>query len=143
MPPAVAGGREMTLLGDEATLWLGLGLATVLLVAITVIPLIAIFYAVFDGGADDAADVQRFVELTEDARRLVPPGLPLFDRERAAAVTAGLFQFQAKKDEARRALWASRDRHRTTAIAEPHDPGDQTLTSEVSEERAGWSQVAS
>jgi hypothetical protein len=118
MPPAMSGDRDMTLLSDEATLWLGLGLATVLVTAIVAIPVIAVFYAAFEGGADETADVQRFIDLTEEARRLVPPGLPLLNREKASAVTAGLVQFQAKKDEARRALWASGDRHRTTAIAD-------------------------
>jgi hypothetical protein len=41
---------------------------------------------------------------------LVPAGLPLFDSEKAAATTDAIIHFQAKKDEARRALWASRKR---------------------------------
>ena len=91
-------------------LWLGLGLTAALLFAITTVALVAVFFTVFDGGPDDIADVQRFIELTEEARRLVPPGLPLLDREKGAATAAAIAEFQAKKAEARRALWASRDR---------------------------------
>jgi hypothetical protein len=86
---------------------------------VVALPLLAVFFALFDGGADDAADVQRFVELTEDARRLVPPGLPLFDSDKAAATTAAIPRFQKKKEDARRALWASRDRRQAVAIAQP------------------------
>jgi hypothetical protein len=75
-------------------------------------------FAFFDGGADDIADVQRFVKLAEEARRLLPSDLPLFDGDKAAATTAAIVRFQAKKEEARRALWASRDQRRAVAIAE-------------------------
>ena len=77
--------------------------------AIVAFALFKVFFAVFDGDADTIADVEHFIELTEEARHLVPGGLPLFDGEKAAATTAALVRFQAKKDEARRALWASRD----------------------------------
>ena len=106
----------MTLLAAQTALWLSLGLAA-LVVAIA-LPLLAVYFAVSDVGADDIADVQRFVELTEEARRLLPPGLPLFDRDKAVATTAAIVAFQAKKEEARRALWASRARRPGVAIAE-------------------------
>src|SRR5262249_58268398 len=99
----------MTLLAGQTALWLGLGLAGAFLFVLTLLPLLAVILAVFDGDAGDVADVQRFIELTEEARSLVPPGLPLFDGEKAAATTAALVRFQEKKDEARRALWAARD----------------------------------
>jgi len=99
----------VTLLAGQTALWLGLGLAGGFLLVLTLLPLLAVILAVFDGDAGDIADVQRFIELTEEARSLVPPGLPLFDREQATATTAALVRFQEKKDEARRALWASRD----------------------------------
>ena len=52
---------------------LGVGLATALLIAAGTWVLGVVFFAVFDGGEDDVADVQRFVALTEEARGLVPP----------------------------------------------------------------------
>ena len=70
-----------------------------------------VLYALF-GGDGAVRDVQRFLELTEEARSLVPPGLPLLDPERAEATTAAIGRFQAKKEEARRALWASRPERR-------------------------------
>ena len=99
----------MTLLAGQTALWLGLGLAGSFLFVLTALPLLAVTLAVFDGDAGDVADVQRFIALTEEARSLVPPGLPLFDAGKAAATTGALVRFQEKKDEARRALWASRD----------------------------------
>jgi hypothetical protein len=93
----------MTLLAAQTALWLGLGL-TGLLLGIAVVAPFAVAFIVFDSDADDIADVQRFIELTEEARRSVPRDLPLFDGEQAAAIV----RFQAKKNDARRALWASR-----------------------------------
>ena len=106
----------MTLLAAQTALWVAIGLvAWVFAIAL---PLLAVYFAVSDVGADDIADVQRFVELTDEARRLLPPGLPLFDRDKAATTAAAIVHFQAKKEEARRALWASRARRRAVAIAE-------------------------
>jgi hypothetical protein len=128
----------MTLLPAQTALWLALGLATGLLFAISVLALFAVYFAVF-AGDDDSADVQRFIELTEEARRLVPPGLPLFDSEKAAVTTAAIVRFQGKKDEARRALWATRDRHRAIAIAEPETPrrAPSVITRDPAESRPG------
>src|SRR5262245_64016909 len=98
----------MALLAGQTALWLGLGLAGGFLFVLTLLPLLALTLVVFDGDADDVADVQRFIALTEEARSLVPAGLPLFDGEKAAVTTAAIVRFQAKKDEARWALWASR-----------------------------------
>jgi hypothetical protein len=112
----------MTFLAAQTALWLALGLTTGLLFAVAVLALFTVYSALFDGGADNIADVQRFIELTEEARRLVPPGLPLFDSEKAAATAAAIVRFQAKKDEARRALWATRDGLRGIALSEPATP---------------------
>ena len=98
----------MTLFAGQTAVLLGLGLAAGL-VALAVWALLAVFFVVFDRDADHVADVRRFVALTEEARSPVPAGLPLFDAEKAAATTAALVRFQATKDEARRALWASRN----------------------------------
>jgi hypothetical protein len=54
--------------------------------------------------------VQRFIELTDEARAMLPRGLPLFDPEGAAETSAAIVRFQAKKDEARKALWQSRQK---------------------------------
>src|SRR5262245_22974165 len=102
------GDPEVTLLAGQPGLWLGLGLAAGLFLVLPALALLGFMVVLFEGDADDIADVQRFVELTEEARRLVPPGLPLFDAEKEAATTAAIVCFQAKKDEARQALWASR-----------------------------------
>jgi hypothetical protein len=102
----------VTLLAGQTAVWLGL--AAGLLFALAVWALLAVFFVVFDGHAHNVADVQRFVALTEEARSWVPAGLPLFDGEKAAATTAALVRFQAKKDDVRRrsgvAKQASRDR---------------------------------
>jgi hypothetical protein len=100
----------VALLADQTALWLSLGLAGALLVGITAVALLVVFFVVFEDDTEDIADVQRFITLTEEARRLVPPGLPLFDGDRAAAATTAIVRFQRKKAEARRALWASQSR---------------------------------
>jgi hypothetical protein len=97
----------MTLLSTETAVLLAVGLTTGLLLAVAVLALAVVYLALFDGGDDDVADVQRFIELTEQARSLVPSDLPLLDSEKASAA---IVPFQIKKDEARRALWASRRR---------------------------------
>jgi hypothetical protein len=100
----------MTLFAGQLALWLSLGISGALLVVITAVALFVGYYAVFQDPDEDIADVQRFIELTDDARRLVTPGLPLFDRDKAAAASAAIGRFQTKKAEARRALWASQSR---------------------------------
>jgi len=113
----------VTLLAGQTALWLGLGLAGGFLFVLSLLPLLAVTLALFDGDAGDVADVQRFIALTEEARSLVPPGLPLFDAEKAAATTAALVRFQEKKDEARRALWASRDGRPRSRARKPRRRG--------------------
>jgi hypothetical protein len=112
----------VTLLAGQTALWLGLGLAAGLFLVLPGLALLAVAVVLFEGDADDIADVQRFIALTEEARRLVPPGLPLIDAEKEAATTAAIVRFQAKKDEARHALWASREGR--TAVAGTKAPGD-------------------
>src|SRR5262249_5606260 len=90
----------MALLAGQTALWLGLGLAGGFLFVLTLLPLLALTLVVFDGDADDVADVQRFIALTEEARSLVPAGLPLFDGEKATATRAALVRFHEQEDEA-------------------------------------------
>ena len=90
------------------SVWIAPGLAA--FVFAIALPVFAVYLTVSDAGADDIADVQRFTELTEEARGLVPPGLPLLDSQKAEATTAAIVRFQAKKEEARRALSGSRGR---------------------------------
>jgi hypothetical protein len=82
------------------------------LAAITFAALVAIAGAVVFaiGDGDPVADAQQYIELTEDARRLIPPGPAFSDPE--GATTAAIGRFLATKEEARQALWASR-RNRT------------------------------
>jgi hypothetical protein len=107
----------VTPLAGQTALWLGL--AAGFLFVLATLALLAVALAVFDGSADDVADVQRFIALTEEARSLVPAGLPLFDAEKAAATATALLRFQAKKDEARRALWTSRNGRPAIASTKP------------------------
>jgi hypothetical protein len=79
-----------------------------------------VFFKVFGDYEGNIRDVQRFIELTNEARSLVPPGLPLLDRERAAATADAIGRFQAKKDEARRALWNPRTRQDEPLTAHDH-----------------------
>src|SRR5262249_17214618 len=113
----------MTLLAGQTALWLGLGLAGGFLFVLSLLPLLAVTLAVFDGDAGDVADVQRFIALAEEAPSLVRPGIPLSDAEKAAATTAALVRFQEKKDEARRALWASRDGRPRSRARKPRRRG--------------------
>jgi hypothetical protein len=105
----------VTLLAEQTALWLTLGLAAgvgVLILTIALVAMFAVQIADFAGDSGAVADVQRFIELTDEARALVPRGRPLFDREEeAATVSAAIVRFQAKKEEARHALWASSERH--------------------------------
>ena len=97
----------MTLLAAQTALWVALGLAVF---AFAIVPeaLLALYFALDDGGTDDVGDVQRFIELTEEARQSVPPGLPLLDHDKAEATTDAIVGFQAKKGEARTALSGKR-----------------------------------
>jgi hypothetical protein len=114
----------MTLLAGQATVWLALGLATciVLFVVLPVLAAFAVYYAVFEDEAGAVADVQRFIELRDEARRLMSPGLPLLDTGKMAAATAQIGQFQAKRDDARRALWPARRDGRLVDSGRSRDP---------------------
>src|SRR4029450_3157752 len=74
---------------------------TGLVLALITAGAIWVFFKVFDDYEGNVRDVQRFIELTNEARSLVPPGLPLLDPERAAATSEAIGRFQAKRDEAR------------------------------------------
>jgi hypothetical protein len=85
-------------------LWVALGLVAFFAIAL---PLVALYLAIADWSADEIGGVERFVELTEEARGSLPPGLPLLDSDKEAATTDAIVRFQAKKEEARRALRAA------------------------------------
>jgi hypothetical protein len=93
------------LVASETTVVIALSAASALAIALTTLIVGVMFFAVFDG-EETVHDVQRFVELTEEARSLLP-GRPLLhdpDGETSAAIG----RFLAKKEEARRVLWESR-----------------------------------
>ena len=98
----------------QTAVWLTLGIATAVVAAISLLAVVAVFLAVIEGGTP-VADVQRFKDLTDEARRLASPSSAPSDGDTAAATTAAIVRFQAKKDEARRALWASRDAERAAS----------------------------
>jgi len=65
------------------------------------------FVATDDQGvARTIEDVQRFVELTDEARQELAAlhGLPLLDPDSAAATTAAIARFTTRKEQAREAL---------------------------------------
>jgi hypothetical protein len=95
---------------------------TGLVLALITAGAIWVFFKVFDDYEGNVRDVQRFIELTNEARSLVPPGLPLLDPERGAATSEAIGRFQAKKHEARQALWQARSRRDESATARDHVP---------------------
>jgi hypothetical protein len=90
------------LVATETTVVIVFSAVTALALALTTLFVTWIFFAVFEGGEESVRDVQRFIELTDEARALLPSGLP------PAETSAAIVHFQAKKDEARKALWQSR-----------------------------------
>jgi hypothetical protein len=92
--------------------WLGLAAAILFLFVLPTIAVIALFVAVFGDEAENVADVRRYMELRDEARRLMSPGLPLLDDDEMAAATAEIGLFQAKRDEARKAIWRPRAERR-------------------------------
>lgn len=94
------------LVASETSVVIALSAATTLGIAITTLIVVVAFYAVFGDGEEAARDVQRFVDLTEEARALLPGGPVLADP--SGETSAAIARFRARKDEARRALWASR-----------------------------------
>jgi len=63
---------------------------------------IAVFFVAFEPEEDSVKDVHQFVQLTEEARSLLAHGHGSGDPG-----VSDIARFQAKKDEARKALWAS------------------------------------
>lgn len=116
--------NAMTLLATHTALWLVFGLTVATIFAIVLAAVTLVYVAVSEG--DAVADVQRFIELTEEARRLVPPSrLPLLDPSSAALTAEAINRFLDKKEEARRALWASRQPRAAAATAEPRRPSEE------------------
>src|SRR6266536_1117674 len=118
------------LVATEITVVVVFGAVVTLMLALTTLFVGLVFFAVFDDGDDSVRDVRRFIELSEEARALLPHGLPLLDPEGATEVSGAIVLFQAKKDEARKALWQSRERRAgeepsvETPRAQPH-PSDK------------------
>jgi pimeloyl-ACP methyl ester carboxylesterase len=75
-------------------------------IASAVIGAVAVLIVFALGEGDPVADVQQYIELTRAAHRLIPSGPVLSDPD--GQTRAGIGPFLAKKEEARRALWASR-----------------------------------
>lgn len=78
--------------------------AGAVVVAICALIVALIIDAIGDG--DVVGDVQRFIELTADARACLPKGSILSDPQ--GETSAAIGRFLAKKEEAREALWRSR-----------------------------------
>jgi hypothetical protein len=94
------------LAASETTVLIAVGAAIALVFALGTLIVIVAVFAVFDGSEEAVRDVQRFVELTEEARSLLPSGPALADPNGEASAAIG--RFLSKKEEARRALWGSR-----------------------------------
>jgi hypothetical protein len=101
----------------EATVVILVSAITGIVLVLTTAAVIWMFFFVFGDYEGSVRDVQRFVELTEQARSLVPAGLPLLDQEKAAATTEAIGRFAKQKEQARRALWESRNGREQTAAA--------------------------
>lgn len=67
------------LAASETTVLIAVGAATALVFALGTLIIIVAVFAVFDGSEEAVRDVQRFVELTEEARSLLPRGPALAD----------------------------------------------------------------
>ncbi len=94
------------LVADECTVAIVFSVVAALAVALTTLVAGVVFVAVFGDGTDAVRDVQRFSELTAEARSLLPRGSALSDPNGETGAAIG--QFLAKKEEARQALWESR-----------------------------------
>jgi hypothetical protein len=86
------------LAASETTIVLIAAAAGALAFALTTAIVVLVFFAAFEPEEGCVNDVQRFIELTEEARSLRANGSDASDIER----------FQAKKAEARKALSESR-----------------------------------
>jgi hypothetical protein len=103
------------LLASETTVVIVFTAVTAVTLALTTLFAGLIYVAVFGDGEDCVRDVQHFIELTDEARAL----LPLLDPDGATETSAAIVRFQAKKDEARKALWQSRQRRAEKFVSEP------------------------
>jgi hypothetical protein len=122
----------MTVLGaSDLTVTVAFGAVGALLVALATFGVDLIIDAVGDG--DAIGDVRRFVELSEAARySLLPHGPLLSDPDGEARAAIG--ELLAKKEQARRALWSSRE-----AAAFAATPGDRSSASAVVQVRGSVS----
>jgi hypothetical protein len=90
--------------------------------------LVALVVEAIGEGDDVVGDVQRFIELTAEARASFPDGSLLSDPR--GETSAAIGPFLAKKDEARRALWESRDRSTLDEEEAAHDLAARRLANE-------------
>jgi hypothetical protein len=105
--------NDMSWIFAEIGPWAALGISALLLVVLAA-PIAAVFVVMLSATDETVEgaieDVARFIELTERARAVVPPGLHLLDPSKGAETAAAVNRFISIKAEARRALWASSSR---------------------------------
>jgi hypothetical protein len=94
--------------------WVAIAVCVILLVlsAVPVIWLCWRFVQMSDEAVANAVeDVQRFIDLSEEARRemAAAPRLPLLDSEGTAVAAAAIDRFRTRKELARKALWRAED----------------------------------
>jgi hypothetical protein len=97
----------MHFFATETTVVLVFSAATTLAILIPAFVVGLVVFA-YVGAGDAARDAQRYIELTQEARVLLPKGRPALS-DPGGATSAALDEYLAKKAEARRALWESRD----------------------------------
>jgi hypothetical protein len=117
------------LVATDTTVVIVFSAVTGLALALTTAFVAWIFFAVFEGSEENVRDVQRFTQLTDEARALLPSGLPLLDPDGGTEASAAITRFLAKKEEARKALWESRQRTAEELAGEtpqaPPQPADE------------------
>ena len=103
--------RSMDLLALTGEVWAVIITGAVVLLLI--LPALLFAHLVLETFVSDGthhrsvAQVQRFIDLTEEARAVLraSPQLPLFDGDAAAETSEAISRMRALKDEARKQLW--------------------------------------
>jgi len=96
----------MTELASDTTVVIVFSAVMTAAIALTTLLACVVFFWTFDRSEDQVGDVQRFLDLTAEARSLLGNGPVLSDPH--GETSAAIERFKAKKEEARRALWQSR-----------------------------------
>lgn len=104
----------MQLLADDLTVTIAFSAAVVVLVAVAVF-VAGLVVAVAFAGDDTLGDVQRSIELSAAAHALLAKGPLLSDPDGEAS--AAIDRLLAKKDEAHRSLWRSRETMREDEVS--------------------------